>query len=156
MAKIMFSGDALSASLAECFITIDGNRYSFANMTEFEANVDKKKIEVPLLGQTGKGHKAAGWTGKFKGKMYYNTSLFRKILEKYKDTGEDTYMEIQISNEDKTSTVGRQTIVLYGCNLDGGIIAKFSANDDLLEEEVNGTFEDWKIPQEFTMLSSMQ
>ncbi len=42
---------------------------------------------------------------------------------------------MQITNDDPTSGVGRQTIILKDCNLDGGTLAKFDANADYLEEE---------------------
>lgn len=72
----------------------------------------------------------------------------------YKNTGEDAYFEIQISNEDPTSAVGRQTVVLQGCNIDGGILAKFDADSsDYLDEEMSFTFEDFTMPETFAMLN---
>ena len=67
----------------------------------------------------------------------------------YKDTGKDTYFEIQISNEDSTSAAGRQTIVLMDCNIDGGILAKFDADGEYLDEDMDFTFEDFKMPEKF-------
>ena len=67
----------------------------------------------------------------------------------YKDTGKDTYFEIQISNEDSTSAAGRQTIVLVDCNIDGGILAKFDADGEYLDEDMDFTFEDFKMPEKF-------
>ena len=71
---------------------------------------------------------------------------------RYKETGEDVYFEIQISNEDKTSAAGRQTIVLIDCNIDGGVLAKFDADGEYLDEEMSFTFEDFKMPESFTEL----
>ena len=115
----MNAKDTLSASLAECFVTIDGNRYNFMQATKVEAKFERTKTEVPILGKTGKGNKSTGWKGTGSATFHYNTSIFRQMMQKYKDTGEDVYFEMQISNEDPTSQAGRQTIVLLGCNIDG-------------------------------------
>lgn len=78
------------------------------------------------------------------------------MLKKYKDTGEDVYFDIQISNEDPTSAVGRQTIILRDCNVDGGILAKFDANGEYLDEDMDFTFEDWEMPETFQLLEGME
>lgn len=155
MANIMHAKDAVAASLAECFVTIDGNRYNFMQAINLEASVEKTKTEVPILGKTGKGNKSAGWKGSGSATFHYNTSIFRELLFKYKETGEDTYFEIQVTNEDRTSSVGRQTIVLKGCNIDGGLLAKFDADAEYLDEELEFTFEDWEIPEKFRALEGM-
>ena len=152
---VMRGRDAVFAALAQCYVTINNRRYNFMQMIDFEASVEKDKVEVPILGQTGKGNKAAGWKGKFKGTAHYNSSVFRKILLQYKKTGEDIYFDIQIVNEDPTSAAGKQTIILTGCNLDGGILAKFDADGEYLDEAIEGTFEDWSMPNEFKVLSGM-
>lgn len=151
----MKAKDALSAKEAECFVTIDGNRYNFMQAINLEAKMEKNKTEVPILGRPAKGNKASGWTGSGSATFHYNTSIFRKLLYKYKETGEDIYFDIQIVNEDKTSAAGRQTIILKDCNMDSGIIAKFDADGETLDEDMDFTFEDWEIPEEFNMLEGM-
>lgn len=151
----MKAKDALSAKEAECFVTIDGNRYNFMQAINLEAKMEKNKTEVPILGRSAKGNKASGWTGSGSATFHYNTSIFRKLLYKYKETGEDIYFDIQIVNEDKTSAAGRQTIILKDCNMDSGIIAKFDADGETLDEDMDFTFEDWEIPEEFAMLEGM-
>ncbi|MCI8336497.1 MAG: phage tail tube protein [Peptococcaceae bacterium] len=152
---VMNAKDAISASLAECFITIEGNRYNFMQAINLEAKVEKTKTEVPILGKTGKGNKSTGWKGTGSATFHYNTSVFRELLLRYKNTGEDVYFDIQITNEDPTSTVGRQTIILKDCNMDGGILTKFDADAEYLDEEMDFTFEDFEMPEKFTHLSGM-
>lgn len=149
MSSIMNAKDAVSASMAECYVTIDKKRYNFMQAINLEATMKKTKQEVPILGKTGKGNKATGWTGTGKAKFHYNNSVFREILYKFKEKGEDMYFDIQVTNEDPTSAVGRQTIILKDCNLDGGTLAKFDATAKFLEEEYNFTFEDWEMPEKF-------
>ena len=152
----MRAKDTISAKLAECFVTIDGNRYNFMQAIKLEAKFEKTKVEVPILGQTGKGNRSTGWKGTGSATFHFNTSLFRQMMERFKNTGEDVYFEIQITNEDPTAAVGRQTIVLIDCNINGGILAKFDADADYLDEDMDFTFEDFKMPETFKELLGMR
>lgn len=152
----MKAKDTLSAKLAECYVTIKGNRYNFMQAINFEAKFEKTKTEVPILGKTGGGNKATGWKGSASATFHYNTSIFRQMMLDYKDTGEDTYFEIQVTNEDPTSSAGRQTVVFIDCNIDGGILAKFDADGEYLDEDMDLTFEDFKMPEKFRILAGMQ
>lgn len=156
MVETMNAKDAISASLAECFITIDGNRYNFMQAIDLEAKFEKQKTEVPILGKTGRGNKSTGWKGTGSATFHYNTSIFRELLYRYKNTGEDIYFDIQVTNEDPTSSVGRQTVILKDCNIDGGILAKFDADAEYLDETLDFTFEDFEIPEKFNMLPGMK
>lgn len=148
----MSAKDTISASLAECFVTIGSRRYNFMQAINLEAKFEKSKTEVPILGKTGKGNKSTGWKGTGSAKFHYNTSIFRQMMLDYKETGEDVYFEIQITNEDPTSSVGRQTMILQDCNINGGILAKFDADADYLDEEMDFTFEDFSMPETFANL----
>ncbi len=156
MGTTMHAKDVISASLAECFITIDDKRYNFMQAIDIEAKFKKTKKKVAILGRTGMGNKATGWEGTGKAKFYYNTSLFRSLMIDYVNTGKDIYFEMQISNEDPTSDAGRQTVTLYGCNIDNGVFAKLKAGDDLLEDEFDFTFEDVKMGEVFNQLVGME
>lgn len=153
---IMNAKDAVYGSMAECFITIEGNRYNFMSLTEFESKWETKITDVNILGKVGKGHKAAGGNGTWSGTAHYNQSIFRKIADQYQKTGIMPYFEIQVTNEDPTSSVGRQTVVHHDCLCDTFILAKFQAGEDLLEEELSGTFETFDLPETFTMLQGME
>lgn len=155
MATVMAAKDTISASLAECFVTIEGNRYNFMQAISLEANFEKNKTEVPILGKTGKGNKATGWKGTGSATFHYNTSIFRALMKRYKDTGEDVYFDIQITNSDPTSSVGRQTVILKDCNIDGGLLAEFDADAEYLDEDMDFTFEDFDMPEEFKLLLGM-
>lgn len=156
MAEIMEARDAISGSLAECFITIEGNRYNFMQALNLEATMAKTKVEVPILGKTGKGHKSTGWNGSGSSTFHYNTSIFRELLYRYAKTGQDFYFDIQVTNEDPTSTIGRQTVILKGVNIDGGLLTKFDADADYLSEDFDFTFEDFELPEKFSLLPGMQ
>lgn len=147
--------DTISAKLAECFITIGGNRYNFMQMIDFEGRIDKTKTTVPILGRIMEGNKTVGLSGSFSATAHYNQSILRQALLDYKNTGIDPYFEIQVTNDDPSSDAGRQTIVFLDCNTDGGVLAKFDADGEYLDEEIEGTFEDFKMPETFSLLNGM-
>lgn len=153
---IMAGRDAVFASLAECYATIDGTRYNLMQAINLEAKMEKTKTEVPILGKTGKGNKASGWKGTGSATFHYNTSVFRKFMKKYKESGTDFYFDIQVTNSDPTSRVGSQTIILKDCNLDSITLTKFDADGEYLDEEMDFTFEDWEmIGDGFNLLEGM-
>ena len=152
--KVYMKGkDTIAAKLAECYITIGKHRYNFMQMINMEAKVEKTKSTIPRLGAIMAGHKACGMEGTFSGTAHYNQSVLRQALLDYKNTGSDIYFDMQITNDDPTSAAKKQTIIFYDCNTDGGILAKFDADGEYLDEEIAGTFEDFSMPDSFSNLS---
>ena len=149
--------DAISGALASAYIILeDGNRYCFMQMKNFESNMEINTTEVAILGQTGKGNKPNGWTGTWKATAYYNQSIIRKMLLEYKNTGKLMHFDIQVSNEDEGSVAGRQTTILKKCLVKGGVLAKFDADSNILEEDIEGTYDDFELPESFHLLPGMQ
>lgn len=156
--KIMDALDALSGSTASVHAKFaDGTRYCLMQLYKFEAKMEVTHTDVAILGRSNKGSKPTGWKGTFTGTAYYNQSVLRKMLLAYKNSGVMPTIDIQVSNEDPTSTAGKQTVILKGCLFKGGVLAKFDASsDNPLEEDIEGTFDDWEMPEEFTLLAGMK
>ena len=113
MANItMNAKDAISAKLAECYVTIENRRYLLMQGKDFEAKFEKTKKEINILGKTGSGNKSTGWKGTGKITIYKNTSIFDELMERYKNTGEDVYFDIQVTNDDPTSAAAICTCLL--------------------------------------------
>lgn len=141
--------DTVSGSLANCKVTIGDKDYYFMQLIKFEAKIEKNVTEIPVLGRTGKVHKSSGWKGTWSGTAHYNQSVMRKLLEEYKNTGEEMPFSITVSNNDPTSRAGEQIVILNGCLTSGGTLAKFDATAEYLDEELSGTFDDFTISKEF-------
>lgn len=152
----MRAQDAVSSQLASAFVTIEGNRYLLFQAKSFESSFKKTKKEVAILGRTSQGHKASGWAGTFKLTIYHNTEIFNDMFERYKNTGEDIYFDLQVTNDDPTSAAGRNTKIYKGCNLDEGVLQSFDASGDTLEQSLSGTFEDYESAEKFASLAGMQ
>jgi len=151
----MNAKDAVYGSLAQCYVTINGRRLNFMALNDFESKWDVNIVDVPILGQVNMGHKPASGKGTWSGTAHYNQSHFRAIANDYQKTGLMPYFEIQVTNEDPTSAVGRQTIIHYDCLCESFVLAKFTAGEKILEEDLSGTFERWDMPEKFKDLQGM-
>jgi len=153
--KILLAQDTISGQEGTATINYNGQIETLFYLKELEANVEKNKESVKTLGKRGEQHKATGWTGSGSMTIYYTTSLFRKIMMEYVKKGLDAYFTITITNEDPTSSIGKQTTVLYNCNLDEVVIAKLAVDDSVLDEDVSFTFDDFDILEAFTTPTNM-
>jgi len=152
----MQAKDTLAGNRGECYVVIDGRRINFMSAVKVVATVEKPKATVPILGQKMKGNKTINLQGTGTATFHYNTSVFRKAMKHFKNTGEDLYFDMIIINDDPTSQAKRQTTILKGCNLNKVIVGQVDANNDsYLEEEIDFTFEDWDMPEEFNELEGM-
>ncbi|MGL4791994.1 MAG: phage tail tube protein [Anaerotignaceae bacterium] len=150
---VMINNDAVFGKSGICYITIDGNRYEFMRAINIEAKLEKTKSEIDILGRMTKGHRMTGLNGTGSATFHYGSSIFRKLMKKLQDTGEDFYFDMQITNDDVTSTTGRQTVILRDCNIDSIILARVDASAEMLEDEFDFTFETFELPEEFNQLS---
>lgn len=157
MAQTMAARNAVSAKMAECYVTIEGNRYNLMSAINVEVTFEKNKTEVPILGRMNRGHKSVGSSISGSAEFHFNTSVWRELAYRYQETGEDIYFDMQISNEDLTaSDVGRQTIILYDCNFDSVTLAAFDADsDDTLTESLDFTAERFEMPESFKVMDGM-
>lgn len=141
--------DAINGAEGICYAVIDGNQEEMIYVKNIEAKIEKNKSEIKVLGWTGTKHKANGWKGSGSMNMYYVTSAFRKMMTKYVKTGVDTYFDLHIVNEDPSSEIGKQHIWLKQVNLDNVVIGKLDIDSTELDEDINFTFNDVEIMDEF-------
>ena len=78
------------------------------------------------------------------------------MFEKYKNTGEDIYFDLQVTNEDPSSAAGRNTKIYKDCNLDETVLQSFDAAGEWLEQKLTGTFEDYESPEKYKELTGMR
>lgn len=143
------AGDTVSGQEGSAQANINGEVHDLFYAKAIEATAEKLKTEIKTLKKRGTQHKAAGWSGSGTLTLYYVTSLFRKLMIQYIKTGKDTYFDLIITNEDPTSTIGKQTVVLYNCNIDSTILAKLDVDSEALDEEIEFTFDDADLLDEF-------
>ncbi len=149
---ILNAKDTINGTQGTCFAVIDNTRTELMQVKNITATVEKNKTEIPILGITGKQHKAGGWKGTGKMTAYYISSMFRKMMLDYIKTGKDTYFELMVTNEDPTSGTGSQTVVLKGVNLDSVVFTKLDVEKEALDEDMEFTFNDVDILDTFDEL----
>ena len=144
--------DAINGAAGRCVATIGSDIEDMIYVKNIKAKVEKRKSEIKVLGQTGAKHKANGWRGTGTMTMYYATTLFRKMIDTYIRDGVDTYFQLLIENDDPSSEIGRQTIILKQVNINNIDIAKLDINSTELDEEIELTFNDFDIRNEFNQV----
>lgn len=143
------AGDTISGQEGRAFTTIDGNVEEAFYIKNFEAKANKEKTDVKTLGKRGTQHKANGWSGDGSMNIYYVTSLFRKLMYEYIKTGKDTYFDVMVVNEDPSSSIGKQTVVVKDVNLNSVVMAKLDTDSNVLDEDVDFTWDDIEVLDTF-------
>lgn|SRR3712207_2888893 len=141
--------DTISGQEARAYITINGRNEELFYAKKLESKIEKEKSEGKTLGKRGTQSKAKGYKGTGTLTIYYVTSLFIELIIKYIKTGVDTYFDLTVVNEDPTSTIGKQTVVLKNCNFDEVSIAAFDIDSDALDEDMSFTFDDVDLLDKF-------
>lgn len=157
MAQTMLAKNGLKANAGECYAIIDGNRYNLMSCKNIDVKFEKNKTDFGILGRQNKAHKSTSSNITGSAEFYFNMSIWRELAYKYQQSGEDLYFDMEITNEDKTSDVGRQTIILYGCNFDSVTLAKLDADsDDVLTEDMDFTAESFYMPKKFQTMNGVR
>lgn len=147
---VLNQNDTISSKEGRVVIKIDGKNYPFIEATEVSAKVDFNKEDVPRLGTRFKGSKvtSAEGTGSING--YLVSSIWvSEVLEKYKKTGVLPNMSLTTTVEDKTSTVGKQVIVLTGFMIDTIPLFALESDDGVMIGETDFTFDDYQLTNKF-------
>lgn len=141
--------DTINGAEGKAYATIENNVELMFYLKKLEAKMEKKKTTGKTLGNRATQHKANGWEGTGTMTIHYVTSTFRKMMYDYAKTGRDLYFTVQVTNEDPTSTIGKQTVVLKKVNIDSTILTKLDVDAENMEEEVAFTFDDFDVLDEF-------
>ena len=150
MAEFLRAGDTISGQEGTAQAIINGQVEQLFMLKSLEATAEKRKEAVRTIGHRAEQHKAAGWSGSGSMVIYYTTSLFRRLMLDYIKNGRDVYFDIIVTNDDPTSTIGRQTVALHGCNLDSVVMASLDVDSPTLEEDVDFTFDDVSLLEAFS------
>ena len=124
---------------------LEGEELAFIKM--FEADVEKEKEAVKIMGRVMDGHKSSGAAGTGTATFYKVTSRFIQIMAEYIETGIDPYFTMQSVLDDKSAGQGTERVTLYDVNFDSVKVASLDVEKASLEEEVPFTFEGFDLPE---------
>ncbi len=148
--------DVISGQEAVATMNVNGTIVDLFFAKQVEATFTKEKIDVRTLGNRAKQKKTVGWEGTGTMSVYYVSSIFREMAVEYIKTGKDLYFDLVITNEDKTSTIGSQTVALYDVNLDATVLAKFDTESQVMDENMNFTFTGAEILESFDIPENLR
>ncbi len=149
--------DAPLSKLAECFITKDDKRYTAMFAKNVEVNMNVKTTEVPRLGTTVTGYRATGASIKGKMTIYKCTEIFDDIVEEFKNTGLLPTFELQVTNSDPATSIGRSSKVYNGCIIDGDVLLSLAdADGEHIEQEINFYAQDYSSAEKYTNPAYME
>lgn len=147
---ILNAGDTISGQEGKATAKINGEIKDMFYIKTLEATVEKNKQEVRTLGKRGVQHKTTGWSGSGSMTIYYVTSEFVRMAKDYIKNGVDTYFTVTVENNDPTSSVGKQVTTLFNVNVDSIPVAKLDVEDNVLEADLDFTFDDLDLLEEFS------
>ncbi len=148
--KIMATNDAPVAKYAEVFVTLDGKRYAMLMCKNFEGKASISSQDVPRMGSIIMGKKPTTVELSFSMTIYKCTEIFDDVLDAFINTGVMPTMDIQISNEDPATSMGRTAKVYNDCVLDGDVLLSLAGSeDDFIEQEISGFAGGYTRPEKY-------
>lgn len=117
----LLAKDTVNGAEGKVFFTINGQNVEAAGMKNIETDAEIQGTDMRVVGTRKIQNKANGAKLTGKGKIYYGSNLFIDMVLQYINTGEMPQFDIQITNNDPSTTIGSQIMAYYGCQLTGTI-----------------------------------
>lgn len=142
--------DALNGKSGRGFMTLNSENHEMFGLKKFKSDAEFQESDFKVVGTTLVQTKTTGV--KLTGSMtiYYGSPYFLGLLAEYLKTGKLPYFTIQIENDDPSTTVGTQTVVLYNVKLNKLPVAMLDAEADFLEMEVSFSYTGLEVLNYFT------
>ena len=132
--------DALNGKSGSAFVTINGENHEIFQMKKFQSDAEFQESDFKVVGTTLVQKKTTGVSLTGSMTIYYGSPYFVEMLQTYLKTGTLPYFTLQITNDDASTTVGRQIVALYNCKLSKVPVAMLDADAEWLEEEVTFSY----------------
>ncbi len=147
--SFLLARDALKGSAGKAFMVVSGQNIELFGLKKFEANADINASEFKVVGTNVDQSKPGSIKYSGSADVYYGTPAFLRILTEYKKTGRFPVINFQITNEDKGSSVGAQTVAIYNVVLTKIPITLLDDSSDALQGNISFNFGDVEVLQWF-------
>lgn len=152
MVRLLKARDIPSGQEGTAYITTeDGRNTELFYLRSVEANIEKTKVGIKTLGVRGTQHKTTGFEITGTMSIYSVTTDFLVYMERYKETGQDFYFNLRVTNQDATTSIGRKSVTLRDCNLDSATLAHLDVDEDFLSEDLDFTCEDFGLLERYNL-----
>lgn len=117
----LLAKDTVNGAEGSVVITRDGKNMVIASMKNITTNAEIQSSDMRVVGTRTIQAKNNGAKLTGTGNIYYGSNVFTDMVLQYIQTGVMPQFDIQITNNDPTTTVGSQVMAYYGCTLTGTI-----------------------------------
>ena len=146
----MLERDAINGKDGKATILRDGKLLDIFNARNIQVNADLQSEDFVVVGTRIVQTKTTGIRYQGSMEIYYGSPIFLDMLMDYQNGNGLPYFTLNIENDDKTATVGTQTVALYDCKLSGNVpIAKLDASSNQMTETVNFSFSRVEVLNKF-------
>lgn len=148
--SFLLGRDTVHGAAGKAFITMDGQIKELFGAKKVQTQAEISSTDMKVIGTKKTQNKPGSVKQTGTGTVYYGTSLFVEMLSQYIHEGVMPYFTLQVTNDDKASSVGVQTIAYYNCHLSGTVpISVLDADIDMLTFDFSFTYEDFEILSAF-------
>lgn len=137
----LLAKDAPNGAEGSVVVTRDGRNYVVAGMRNIQGNAELQSSDMRVIGTRKIQDKPNGAKLSGTGNIYYGTNLWTDMVLEYINTGVMPEFDIQITNNDPTTTLGSQVVAYYGCHLTGTIpISILNSEEAMLNYDFNWVY----------------
>lgn len=133
--------DTVNGAEGSIFVTVNGQNIQVANMRNIRTSANIQSTDMRVIGTRKIQQKSNGAQQTGTGNIYYGNDLFRDMVLEYINTGVMPEFDIQITNNDPTTSLGTESMAFYGCHLTGEVpLAILNDEEAMLNYDFNFSF----------------
>lgn len=117
----LLAKDTVNGAEGSVAITQNGQNTVVASMKNIQTNAEIQSSDMRVVGTRTIQDKPNGVKQTGTGNIYYGSNIWTDMVLQYIQTGVMPQFDIQITNNDPTTSVGTQVMAYYGCHLTGTI-----------------------------------
>ena len=139
----LLAKDTINGAEGKIFVTSNGQNIEVACMRNITTNAEMQNNDMRVIGTRKIQDKPNGVKLTGTGNIYYGTNLWTDMVLQYINTGVMPEFDIQITNQDPTTTLGSQIMAYYGCHLTGTIpLSVLNSEEAMLNYDFNFVYTD--------------
>lgn len=150
----LLARDTVNGAEGKIFVTRNGQNIEIAGMRNITTNGEVQSSDMRVIGTRKIQDKPNGAKLTGTGNVYYGSNgsnLWRDLVLQYINTGVMEEFDIQITNNDPTTTIGTQSIAYYGCHLTGTIpVSILNSEEAMLSYDFNFVYTEVAALNKFT------
>lgn len=151
MENVIRGNDTIRGTDVTFTLEVDDERRNMIMAKNFDSSVDFNQDDVERIGTRIVAQKNGTVSLSGSATLYYMDPIVRRITKDYIDTGYWPEITAIVRNYDKDAydRVGAQTAILHSIKFSKATIAKFDAGSNMLDEDIDFSYESFDLPEEF-------